>query len=186
MIETKRLILRQWLETDAAAFAQLNADPQVMEFFPATLTQAESNAHLHRLTTAITERGWGLWAVEVKEAREFIGFTGLNIPFFPELPFCPCTEVGWRLAPKFWGKGYATEAAQASLKFAFDDLGLDEVVAFTPILNVRSAAVMQRLGMVDTRNNFLHPAIPAGNKLQEHLLYRITRSEWTHARLRQG
>ncbi|MES2626454.1 MAG: GNAT family N-acetyltransferase, partial [Pseudomonadota bacterium] len=175
ILETSRLLLRQWRDTDAEPFAQLNADSAVMEFFPATLSAAESNLHMQRLRDAITERGWGLWAVELKTTNEFMGFTGLNIPFFSELPFYPCTEIGWRLAKKFWGNGYATEAAKASLEFAFAKLELDEVVAFTPVLNLRSAAVMQRLGMEDTKKNFLHPAIPTTNKLREHFLYRITR-----------
>lgn len=182
MIETARLILRQWAVSDDRPFSEMNADPEVMRFFPATLNPSESHAFMEKLRAGITNRGWGLWAVELKATQEFIGFTGLNIPFFAELPFYPCTEIGWRLARKFRDKGYATEAAQASLEFAFASLALDEVVAFTPVLNLRSAAVMQRLGMADSGNNFLHPAIPAGNKLQEHLLYRITRSEWQRVR----
>lgn len=183
IMETPRLLLRQWRAADSTPFAQLNADPEVMKFFPATLSAAESAAHMQRLRTAIAERGWGLWAVELKDTKKFIGFTGLNIPFFTELPFYPCTEIGWRLGKAYWGKGYATEAAQASLEFAFANLALDEVVAFTPIPNLRSARVMQRLGMTDTRQNFFHPAIPADHKLREHLLYKITREQWRSAQL---
>src|SRR5687768_2969373 len=112
-METTRLSLRQWREEDGAPFAQVNADAGVMKYFPATLSAVESNSHMQRLSAAITERGWGLWAVELKASNEFIGFTGLNIPFFTDLPFCPCIEIGWRLAKKHWRKGYATEAAQA-------------------------------------------------------------------------
>jgi RimJ/RimL family protein N-acetyltransferase len=182
-METARLLLRQWREEDCAPYAELNADAEVMKYFPATLSAADSNSHMQRLSTAVAERGWGLWAIELKATNEFIGFTGLNIPFFTELPFYPCTEVGWRLAKKHWGKGYATEAAGASLKFAFESLNLDAVVAFTPVPNLASAAVMRRLGMTDTGQNFLHPAIPAGNHLREHLLYKITRAEWKQTRM---
>jgi RimJ/RimL family protein N-acetyltransferase len=177
-IETARLLLRQWRADDSNPFAALNADADVMQFFPARLSELDSNAHMQRISAAIDERGWGLWAVELKATKEFAGFTGLNIPFFPDLPFYPCTEIGWRLARQFWGQGYATEAAQASLKFAFKNLGLEEVVAFTPVLNLRSSKVMQRLGMINTEQNFLHPAIPVGHNLREHLLYKITRAEW--------
>ena len=182
LLETKRLQLRQWCAADTRPFAAMNADPVVMKFFPTVLSAEESNSHVQRLSTAIAERGWGLWAIELKETREFIGFTGLNIPFFSALPFYPCTEIGWRLGTKYWGRGYATEAAEVALQFAFENLALPEVVAFTPVANLRSAAVMQRLGMRDTGQNFLHPAIPSGHQLQEHLLYKITRSTWIQGR----
>ncbi len=177
-METSLLLLRQWRDEDSAPFARLNADPEVMKFFPAPLSSAASDEQMQRLRAGIDDRGWGLWAVELKDTRQFIGFTGLNIPFHAELPFNPCTEIGWRIAKPFWGKGYATEAAHASLWFAFEKLVLDEVVAFTAVLNLPSARVMQRIGMIDTGQNFLHPAVPADHKLQEHLLYKITRSQW--------
>ena len=180
-MQTTRLKLRQWIPTDMKPFADMNADSEVMKYFPATLNELESNALFERIVSRIAENGWGLWALELADTHEFIGFTGLNKPWF-DLPFCPCVEIGWRLMRKHWGKGYATEAANKALEFAFENLSLDEVVAFTPVANFASQAVMKRIHMNDTRENFLHPAIPSGNSLQEHLLFRITAPEWKHSR----
>ncbi len=180
-MQTKRLKLRQWIAADMKPFAEMNADSAVMKYFPATLTELESNALFDRIVSRISDNGWGLWALELIDTHEFIGFTGLNRPYF-ELPFCPCVEIGWRLARNHWGKGYATEAANKALEFAFEDLALHEVVAFTPVTNFASQAVMKRIHMTDTTQNFLHPAIPSGNQLQEHLLFKITAPEWKHFR----
>jgi RimJ/RimL family protein N-acetyltransferase len=184
-IETERLHLRQWIESDREPFARLNADPRVMEFLPSILDRAASDAMIvgvaspteNRIQTLIAERGWGLWAVELKQDKQFIGYVGLHIPT-ADLPFSPCVEVGWRLAFEYWGKGYATEAAQAALKVGFDRLNLPEIVSFTAINNHRSSAVMERLGMNRQAETFEHPSLTVGHPLREHCLYRLSREKW--------
>ena len=176
-IETKRLRLRQWLPIDREPFAALNADPKVMAFFPIPLDRIASDAMADRCQSLITERGWGFWAVEIKETGQFIGFVGLHVPI-AELPFSPCVEIGWRLAFQYWGKGFATEASRAVLGVGFELLGLPEVVSFTTVRNFRSRAVMQRLGMYETPETFEHPHVPVGNPLRLHCLYRLSREQW--------
>ena len=172
-LRTERLVLRGWRDADREPFAALNADPEVMRHFPAPLSRAESDELADRLAAEIAGRGWGRWAVEERETGRFAGFTGLApVPF--EAPFTPAVEVGWRLARPAWGRGLATEAARAALAFAFDDLGLEEVVSFTARTNDRSWAVMERLGMRrDPEEDFEHPLLPAGHPLRPHVLYRI-------------
>lgn len=179
-LETDRLYLRQWREKDLPLFAKLNADPEVMKYFPSPLSLAETHSFAEKCRALISAKGWGFWALELKGSGEFIGFTGLNAPK-PSLPCSPCVEVGWRLRRDAWGNGYATEAATESLKFAFEDLSLDDVVSFTTVANARSRAVMARLGFTNTDQNFRHPDIPQDHSLAEHVLYKITRSQWQAA-----
>ncbi|WP_281649096.1 GNAT family N-acetyltransferase [Parendozoicomonas sp. Alg238-R29] len=176
-IETKRLLLRQWRESDFEPFAVINSDERVMEFFPDLLSKFESDERAKICQSLIAERGWGFWALEEKSSGRFIGFTGLHVPS-DDLPFSPCVEIGWRLSPAHWGKGFVTEAAQASLNVAFTQLKLDEVLSFTVKDNVRSLAVMKRLGMTKQPSNFDHPALPEGHKLREHSLFKIKQSQW--------
>ena len=136
-VYTERLILRQWKERDILPFFKLNSDPEVMKFFPSLLSQKESNEMATEIQRRINKNGWGFWAVEEKKSKAFIGFVGLNKPK-TELPCSPCIEIGWRLTKKFWGNGYATEAGNASLKYAFSELSLKEVVSFTTVSNKRS------------------------------------------------
>lgn len=171
MIRTERLLLREWREGDRDDWAAMNADPEVMEFFPSTLDRAESDAAFDRFSTALEAQGWGLWAVE-HEGR-FLGFTGLS-PVSFEAPFTPATEVGWRLRRDVWGHGFATEAARAAVRFAFDELGLPEIVSFTSVGNARSRAVMERLGMThDPSDDFDNPNVAVGSALRRHVLYRL-------------
>lgn len=180
-IETERLILRPWQDTDYAPFAALNADPEVMRHFPKRLTRDESDALVDRIRARMAERGWGSFAVEVKGGDPFIGFVGPNVPPYA-IPCGPCVEVGWRLARSAWGKGYATEAARAALAFGFESLGLAEIVAFTVVANARSRAVMERLGMShDPVDDFDHPLIEEGNPMRRHVLYRLASSAWGSA-----
>lgn len=176
-LETDRLRLRQWKKNDRPLFAKINADPVVMEYFPNTLCEFESNKMAERIQSLISDRGWGFWAVEEKNQETFIGLVGLHAPLL-ELPFSPCVEIGWRLAKVYWGKGYATEAAKAALKVAFEDLNLSTVYSFTSVGNVRSKAVMKRLSMIDALENFEHPGIPLGHQLREHVLYKLTKERW--------
>jgi ribosomal-protein-alanine N-acetyltransferase len=178
-IQTARLLLRRWRAGDLDAFAALNADARVMEHFPAPLSRAESDAVAARIEAHFDEHGFGLWAVEVfgGAPATMIGFAGLSRPRF-ELPTAagPCVEVGYRLAAEHWGHGYATEAARASLRFGFDELGLPEIVAFTVPANVRSRRVMERIGMHrDPADDFEHPLLPPGHPLRRHVLYRVSR-----------
>ena len=175
--DTERLQLRQWRAADREPFAVLNADPKVMEFYPASLSRPESDAMANRCQALIAERGWGFWAVETKSENEFIGFVGLHIPA-TELPFSPCVEVGWRLATKHWGKGFATESARGALNIGFEHLGLAEIVSFTSVVNHRSRAVMVKLGMRETDDTFEHPNVPVGSVLRQHCLYRLSHSQW--------
>jgi ribosomal-protein-alanine N-acetyltransferase len=168
-----RLRLRPWRETDLAPFAAINADARAMEHFPSVQTREESDATARRIMAKMTAQGWGLWAIEVTGGEPFIGFTGLAVPTF-DAHFTPCTEIGWRLAPQAWGRGYATEAARAVLAFGFGELGLPEIVSFTAIGNARSIAVMERLGM-RRDGEFDHPRIAAGSPVRRHVLYRLAR-----------
>jgi ribosomal-protein-alanine N-acetyltransferase len=172
---TERLLLRQWREEDLEPFAALNADPTVMEHFPSTLDRAASDAFAERNAQHIDEHGWGLWAIELKETGRFLGFTGLAVPRFTA-PFTPAVEVGWRLARHAWGFGFATEAATAAVAAGFGPLGLAEIVSFTAVRNLRSRAVMERIGMThDPADDFDHPALPEGHALRRHVLYRLRR-----------
>lgn len=175
--ETKRLRLRQWRAEDREPFAALNADARVMEFFPSPLSHSDSGAFADHLERLISERGWGLWAAELKDSREFIGFVGLHVPP-PEVPLSPCVEIGWRLAHRYWGHGFATEAATSALQVGFDVLELDDIFSFTSVLNTKSCAVMERLGMVREPDTFEHPKVPAGNRLRTHCAYRLSRERW--------
>lgn len=177
-LETPRLRLRAWRPSDREPFAALNADARVMEFLPGLIAREASDASIDAWQAQFAERGWSNWAVELKETGEFIGFTGLTMPR-RALPFTPCVEIGWRLAAKHWGQGYASEAARAALRVGFTQLGLPEIVSFTAVLNRRSQAVMLRIGMhSDPREDFDHPALPATSPLCRHCLYRLDRDAW--------
>jgi RimJ/RimL family protein N-acetyltransferase len=185
-LNTSRLRLRQWRESDLAPFAALNADPRVMEFMPGCLTRAESDALARRSETEIASRGFGFWATELRASGGFIGFVGLHAASF-EGHFTPCVEIGWRLGQRSWGQGFATEAARECLRFAFEELRLEEVVSFTVPLNRRSRAVMERLGMRRAAgDDFEHPRIPVGHPLRPHVLYRLQRSDWPAAEGARG
>src|ERR1700728_1945152 len=137
LIETERLLLRRWNEEDREPFYRMNADPRVMEFMPACMTRAESDLLFERINEHFREHGFGLFAAELREERAFIGFVGLAVPSF-KMRFTPCVEIGWRLSADHWGCGLATEGARAVVKYAFEELALDEVVSFTVPQNMRS------------------------------------------------
>jgi RimJ/RimL family protein N-acetyltransferase len=177
-LRTERLLLRQWRDEDLEPFGELNADPETMRYFVAPQARAESDALAERSRRQIREEGWGLWAVEVAGGPRFIGFVGLACPSF-EAHFTPAVEVGWRLARRHWGNGYATEAGRAAIAYGFEELGLDEIVSFTSPLNEPSWRVMERLGMArDPADDFEHPRVPAGHPLRLHVLYRLSRAAW--------
>lgn len=170
MIVTKRLILRKWKEEDLLPFSIMNADPRVMEFFPAPLSKKESDAMVKKIQKEMAEKGYGLWALEVQESKEFIGFVGIHYVTFPAY-FTPCIEIGWRLAFESWGKAYATEAASAVMDYAFHTLHIEKLVSFTAKLNKRSIQLMERLGMAYD-GDFDHPNLPEGHPLKPHVLFR--------------
>jgi RimJ/RimL family protein N-acetyltransferase len=173
VVRTPRLLLREWRPYDRAPFAALNADTRVMEHFPSTLPRRQSDALARRSEQHFARHGFGPWVVEVPGVAPFIGFVGLVVPAF-EAHFTPCVEIGWRLAAEHWGQGYATEAALASAAYAFDTLGIEQLVSFTTPSNVRSQAVMGRIGMTrDPADDFDHPRMPPGHRLRRHLLYRM-------------
>lgn len=176
-LDTPRLRLRQWRAADREPFARLNADPEVMAFFPAALTRTESDALAGRCEALIAERGWGVWAVEHRAAHGFIGCVGLHVPD-DALPFSPCVEILWRLVRAHWGEGFAAEAARAALHAGFDVLELPEIVAFTVPANRRSRALMERLHMHQAADTFEHPGVAPGSPLRQHCLYRLTRAQW--------
>jgi RimJ/RimL family protein N-acetyltransferase len=171
-LETERLTMREWNASDLAPFAAINADPRVMEFLPNVLSREESDAAAGRTIEHFAQHGFGRWAIEEREAGEFIGFVGLSVVTY-ETAFTPCVEIGWRLASEFWGRGYATEAARAALEDGFGRLALREIVSFTVPANVRSRRVMEKIGMTRAEGeDFDHPLLPEGHWLRRHVLYR--------------
>jgi RimJ/RimL family protein N-acetyltransferase len=176
-IETDRLILRDWQDADLEPFGRMAEDPAVMEFLM-PLDQAGSDALVGQIRAHVAEHGFGIWALELPGTAGFIGYAGLTY-VAPGLTFSGSVEIGWRLARPYWGRGYATEAAEAALRDAFGRLGFDEVLAFTTPMNRRSRAVMERLGMMPHAiRTFDHPKVPEGHKLRAHILYRLPRAAW--------
>ena len=172
----ERVLLRPWRDEDIEPWAEMNADPRVMEHFPSVLSREEAEESAARIRSHVDEEGWGLWALEVPGVHDFAGFVGLAVPTF-DAPFQPGVEVGWRLPVAAWGRGYASEGARLALDRAFDSLGWAEVLSFTAVGNARSRAVMERLGMHhDERDDFDHPRL-AGSPLERHVLYRLRAGE---------
>lgn len=186
IIETPRLLLRNWRESDREFFHEINSDPVVMEFFPALRSREESDALMDRVQTMISDDGFGFYALQEKATGDVIGFTGLMKtdlePFMPK----GVLEIGWRLAQRYWGKGYVSEAALASLKYAFDERGQDEVVSFAVHNNHRSTAVMKRLGMINNPAcDFDHPKVPVSHpQLKRHVLYTINNKQWLNQHIK--
>lgn len=171
-LHTRRCVLRQWQDSDLEPWAEMNADPEVRRYFPSVLDAEQAGTEAGRCRDAIAQRGWGMWALEIPGAFRFAGFVGLNAPHY-DAPFIPAVEIGWRLTRAAWGQGFATEAAQAALEFAFDRLALREVIAIAVPANAASLRVMERLGMThDAAGDFDHPRIAAGHPLRRHVLYR--------------
>lgn len=178
---TERILLRPWRDSDRKPFARINADRQVMEFMPALLSQEESDRLVNRIHVHFEKHGFGLFAAELRDNGIFLGFIGLSVPGF-DAPFMPAVEIGWRLASELWGQGLATEAAREVLRFAFQELGLMQVVSFTVPENARSRRVMEKLGMThDADDDFDHPLLPEGHARRRHVLYRLKREDWSPA-----
>ena len=180
MIKTERLILRPWKAEDFEPFAKMNADPRVMEYYLSTLTKEESDARAKVFSDEINELGFGFWAVSLPQVADFIGMIGLRAVPAGFSHFSPAIEIGWRLAFEFWDQGYATEGALGALRFGFDRLQFNEIVAFTAALNTRSQKVMKKIGMHhDKKDDFNHPGLGEGHPLRPHVLYRLSRHEFS-------
>lgn len=177
VIPTPRLLLRTWELSDAPAFQELNQDPRVTEFLPGPLTLAQAEAFIAAQQELFEKSGACYFAATLAATGELAGFVGLK-RHDSGLPFAPCTDIGWRLASRYWGRGYASEGARACLTYGFGELGLDEIVSFTVPDNLRSRAVMEKLGMrEDTGGAFAHPALPPAHRLSRHVLYRLRRAD---------
>jgi RimJ/RimL family protein N-acetyltransferase len=179
-LPTARLLLRPWHDGDKPAYAALNADPEVMAHFPATLTTEQSDEMVDRLARFWDERGFGGWAVERLDTGDCIGTVILLSPAW-DAWFTPCVEVGWRFARQHWGHGFAPEAAHAAVDWAFGHLDLpnDELVSFTTEQNVKSRRVMEKLGFThDPADDFDHPLLEGWVEAR-HVLYRMSRQRWT-------
>lgn len=184
-IRTSRIILRQWCDRDLEPFADLNSDQRVREFFPGLLSRQESDNFVKLMADHISKKGWGFWAASLIQTGEFIGFIGLEDVNFtaPFNELTPAVEIGWRLAFKHWGQGYATEGARAALQYGFEKLSLPEIVSFTTVKNIRSRNVMEKIGMHhDEIDDFDHPKLSEGHPLRRHVLYRLKSSEWKKLR----
>lgn len=175
-IKTKRLGLRNWQAKDIEPATLMNADKAVMEFFPNTLTQQQTESFIKRMQLQFNERGFCYFAVDRLDTNQFIGFIGLSYQTY-ESVFTPCVDVGWRLLPEAWGNGFAIEGAKACLNFAFAELHLDAVYAIAPELNKKSQYVMQKLRM-NAHTHFEHPNIDANNPLRKCVTYKISKSDY--------
>lgn len=172
-IATERLLMRRWRDSDREPFAQLNGDPDTLRFFPATLDRAASDAFVDRIEARFEQQGFGLWALEIAETGEFIGYTGLS-PLPDDVPGGGGMEIGWRLAKHAWHHGYATEAAKAARDVAFGGAGLPEIWSMTAVLNEPSQAVMRRIGLTEVAR-FDHPRVPEGHPVRPHVMYYLAR-----------
>ena len=173
-IETPRLLLRRWRESDLELFAEMNADPEVMRYFPEPYSQERTKTLFDAIQREFAEYGYGLYAVEEKATGQFMGHTGFHHAEL-DVDFCPCIEIGWRLHKAFWNKEYATEGAKACLRHGFNRLGFDKVYSFTAVVNLPSERVMQKIGMKLERH-FEHPEVPEGHPLRPHVLYVATKN----------
>lgn len=175
MIETARLILRPFRDSDRDAFAAINGDPRVSDWLGGSIDRAASEAAVDRINAHLARHGFGFWAAERKADARLIGMIGL-MHLQPDLPPAPAVEAGWRLAPDAWGQGFCSEGAAAALAWGFEHLDVDEIIAITAISNRRSQAVMQWIGMVEQPGRaFAHPHLPLDHPLRQHVLYAVRR-----------
>ncbi|WP_315781048.1 GNAT family N-acetyltransferase [Bradyrhizobium sp. SZCCHNPS1003] len=184
IISTERLTLRGWRDEDRAPFAAMSADPAVMQFLRALPTRQDSDRWIDFQIAHQAAHGFGFWVVEDRATGTFLGATGLFRVTF-DAPFTPAVEIGWRLARAAWGQGIATEAARASLAFGFDELGLDEIIAYAAPANYASQNVMRKLGMIrDEASDFDHPRVEADSPLRRQVMYRLPREMWAKSEMR--
>ena len=175
--ETKRLIIRDWLDSDIPHYIALNLDPHALRYFPRVYQKDESIADVIKFQHQLKIEGYTIYACELKSDNSFIGFVGLNKR--TDMPFSPCIEIGWRLLQKYWGKGYAPEAAKKCLEVGFNDFLINEIVAFTPKINLPSIRVMQKIGMhYIEEDDFHHYKLTKDHQLSLHVLYKITNQQF--------
>lgn len=176
IIETARLILRTWKHEDTDAYYQINQDRQVIELLRGPLSMQQVIEFISAANQHQEKHGYTLWAIELKQTGELIGFTGLNYTDW-QAHFTPAVEIGWRLGSQHWGRGYATESAKAALKHGFTRCHLKEIVSFTVPTNARSIRVMEKIGLKrDVNGDFAHPKLPNDHRLSHHILYRSLNS----------
>ena len=173
IFQSERLGFRQWLPSDLVSFASMMADERVMEYYPAKKTSEETAAYIDKQATYLEQHGFGLYAVDLLDQQQFIGYIGLK-RFEFAVPFAPGIEIGWRLSPEVWGLGLATEGALACLNHGWTALGFEKIYSFTALPNKRSERVMQKIGMLKT-GEFDHPMLEKGHWLNRHVLYEIER-----------
>lgn len=173
-LETQYLILRQWRETDFDFYANLTSNKEVMKFFPKTLSKEESNNAVRKFSKLLKEKSWGFWAVEEKSSNNFLGYAGLHAPQ-TKFPFSPCVEIAWRMENEYWENGYVKEAGETILKYAFEEIGLEEIVYFSSIYNHKAEALVCQLGMEKENETFSHPFVEEEHHLSEHYLYKISK-----------
>jgi ribosomal-protein-alanine N-acetyltransferase len=181
IIETSRLGLRRWIDSDTEPFAEMSADAAVMKYFLKKLNYEETLESIKRINEHFEKNGFGIWVVEDKTTKAFLGIAGLAIPFFESF-FTPCVEIGWRFKKEFWGKGFATEAGKACLHYGFNELQLEKIVSFTSVLNTKSEMVMKRIGM-KYATPFAHPNIDRMHILNKHVLYEINRNDYAEIKV---
>lgn len=169
VLETPRLLLRRWLDSDLEPFSRLNADPDVMRYFPEPYSRERTKLLFVATQREFADYGYGLYATEEKASGRFVGYIGFHQAELA-VDFCPCIEIGWRLDKAFWNKGYAAEGARACLEHGFSCLGFDKIYSFTAVLNLPSIRVMQKAGM-NLARHFEHPGLPEGHPLRPHVLY---------------
>lgn len=178
LLRTERLTMQPWLAKHLGALAMICEDKEVMKFFPRVLTREECRSLLEGFNDHFREYGYGVWAMVPHGGEAPIGFCGLK-QVTMNAPFAPAVEILWRLNRAAWGWGFANEAARAALQHGFEKVGLEEIVSFTTPKNLRSIALMERLGMRrDPEEDFEHPALPEDDPLRPHVLYRLRREEW--------
>jgi RimJ/RimL family protein N-acetyltransferase len=179
---TSRLTLRSWRDSDRQPFAEMSEDADVMEHVRPLATRDACDAWIDFQISHQSSQGFCLWALESRASGVFVGAAGLlRVSFTAH--FTPAVETGWRLARPFWGQGLAVEAAQAALRFGFEEIRLTEVVAHASVRNDRSRRVMAKLGMShDDADDFDRPGIPEGDALRRQVLYRLTRDAWSSQR----
>ncbi len=183
ILETERLRLRTWKESDKTPYFQLNQDPKVTEFLPRSITQDEATQFINRTNSHQERYGYSLWATELRASNQLIGFIGLTTIEW-EAPFTPAVEIGWRLASPFWENGYATEGAKATLNYGFNHCSLTKIISFTVPANKRSIRVMEKIGMKrDFQGDFLHPKLATTHPLAPHVLYKATQERVIHVKL---
>lgn len=171
LFTSERLGFRNWKTSDIDKMAEINANKQVMEFFPSTQTAEQTALFIERMQQLLARTGFCYFAVDALEDGKLIGFIGMAEQTF-DAAFTPCIDIGWRLHPDVWGKGYATECAKACLEYAFHTLKLKKVYAMAPAINQKSIAVMQKIGMHYV-TNFMHPLLLSDERLKDCVLYEI-------------